>query len=342
MNIIITVLMLGIIIMIHELGHFLTAKYFKMPVEEFSLGMGPVLFSYEGLYTRYCLRAIPMGGFVNIEGMEVDSVVKNGFNTKNPFQRFVVLIAGVVMNFILAYVIVFGSLLYNGKAVQNENPVIGNIIETSKSFGDLKKGDEILEIDNNKIVKWEDISRVNDVIDSDKMEFLIKRDDKVIKKEIQLTFDEQRNDYYIGILPEYSIEKYTFIDAIYESGTAYKNLFIMILNGFKQLVTGQVSAKEISGPVGIVKIVGEASQDGIGILFWLTALLSINIGFFNLLPFPALDGGRIIFVLLEVVGIKINKRFEERFHMVGMVILFGLIILITFNDVLNIFDTLKK
>ena len=112
----------------------------------------------------------------------------------------------------------------------------------------------------------------------------------------------------------------------------------MILNGFKQLVTGQVSAKEISGPVGIVKIVGDASQGGMGILFWLTALLSINIGFFNLLPFPALDGGRIIFVLLEVIGIKVNKRFEEKFHMVGMIILFGLIILITFNDVLNIFN----
>jgi regulator of sigma E protease len=337
MNIIITVLILGIIIMIHELGHFLTAKYFKMPVEEFSLGMGPVLFSYEGLDTRYCLRAIPMGGFVNIKGMEVDSIIKDGFNTKSPFQRFVVLIAGVVMNFILAYVIVFGSLLYNGKAVQNENPVIGNMVETSKSFENLKIGDEILEIDRNKVERWKDISRINDDIDSNSMEFLIKRDNKIIIKEVELTFDEQKNDYYIGILPEFSVEKYGFIDAIYESGTAYKNLFTMILTGFKQLITGQVSAKEISGPVGIVKIIGDASQDGIGILFWLTALLSINIGFFNLLPFPALDGGRIIFILLEVIGIRVNKRFEEKFHMVGMVILFGLIILITFNDILNLF-----
>ena len=338
MNIIITILILGIIIMVHELGHFLTAKYFKMPVEEFSLGMGPVLFCHEGLHTRYCLRAIPMGGFVNIKGMEVDSIVKDGFNTKTPFQRFVVLIAGVVMNFVVAYLIVFGSLLYNGKAVQNEKPVIGNMVETSKSFGDLKIGDEILEIDGNKIDRWEDISRVNDDIDSSSMEFLIKRDGETIKKEIELTFDEQRNDYYIGILPEYSIVKYGFIDAVSESGTTYKNLFTMILTGFRQLVTGQVSAKEISGPVGIVKIVGDASQGGMGILFWLTALLSINIGFFNLLPFPALDGGRIIFVLLEVIGIKVNKRFEEKFHTVGMIILFGLIILITFNDVLNIFN----
>ena len=308
-----------------------------MPVEEFSLGMGPVLFSYEGLNTRYCLRVIPMGGFVNIKGMEVDSIVKDGFNTKSPFQRFVVLVAGVVMNFVLAYIIVFGSLVYSGKAIQNEKPIIGNVIETSKSFGNLMVGDQILEIDGNKIDMWKDISRVNNDIDSNSMKFILKRDGKIITKDIDLTFDEKRDDYYIGILPEYEVERYDFIDAVYESGTAYKNLFIMILTGFKQLVTGQVSAKEISGPVGIVKIVGDASQNGMGILFWLTALLSINIGFFNLLPFPALDGGRIIFVLLEVIGIKVNKRFEERFHMIGMFILFGLIILITFNDVLNIF-----
>ncbi|RUA08280.1 MAG: RIP metalloprotease RseP [Fusobacteria bacterium] len=337
MNIIITLLILGIIIMVHELGHFLTAKYFKMPVEEFSLGMGPILFSHEGENTKYSIRAIPVGGFVNIQGMEVDSVVKDGFNTKTPFQRFVVLVAGVVMNFLLAYIIIFGSLIYSGKAIQNDNPVIGNVIESSKSFGDLMAGDEILEIDGHQIEKWEDISRVNDEIDSTSMKFLLKRNGKEIEKNIELTYDEGRKDYYIGILPEYTIEKYGFLDAVSESWKAYKNLFKMILTGFKQLITGEVSAKEISGPVGMVKIVGDASQGGMGILFWLTALLSINIGFFNLLPFPALDGGRIIFVILEVLGVKINKKFEERFHQVGMIILFGLIILITFNDILNIF-----
>jgi len=327
-----------VIIVVHELGHFLTAKYFKMPVEEFSLGMGPILYSYEGLHTRYSLRAIPIGGFVNIKGMEVESVVKDGFNTKSSFERFVVLIAGVVMNFILAYIIILGSLLYNGNVIQNEKPVIGNMVETSKSFGNLKIGDEILEIDGNKIELWEDISRVNNEIDSSNMKFLLKRDGEIIEKEVELTFDEERDDYYIGILPEYSIKKYRFVDAVSESINSYKNLFTMIIVGFKQLITGQVSAKEISGPVGIVKIVGDVSQGGVDLLLWLTALLSINIGFFNLLPFPALGGGRIIFILFEVVGIKVNKRFEEKLHMAGMIILFGLIILITFNDILNIFN----
>jgi regulator of sigma E protease len=329
--------MLEVIIVVHELGHFLTAKYFKMPVEEFSLGMGPILFSHKGAKTKYSIRAIPVGGFVNIKGMEVDSVVENGFNSKPPIQRFIVLVAGVVMNFILAYLIVFGTLVYSGKAVQNEKAVIGSVIETSKSYKDLKIGDKILEIDGHKISSWEDINRVNSEIDSSTMNFTILRDGKEIKEDIELTYNEERKDYYIGILPEYKVERYGFVDAVSESGKAYKNLFTMILTGFKQMISGEVSAKEISGPVGIVKIVGQATQGGMGILFWLTALLSINIGFFNLLPFPALDGGRIIFIILEVIGLKINKRFEEKFHMVGMMVLFGLIIMITFNDILNIF-----
>jgi regulator of sigma E protease len=337
MNIIITILILGIIIMVHELGHFLSAKYFKMPVEEFSLGMGPVIYCYKGKETKYCIRAIPMGGFVNIKGMEVDSKVENGFNSKTAFQRFIVLIAGVVMNFLLAYFIVLGSLVYNGKALISDKPIIGSIIETSKSYNEFKVGDEILEIDGHKITKWEDISIVNKSIDSTSMNFLIKRDKKVFLQKINLTYNEQRQDYYIGITPKINIVKYGFFDAISESGTAYKNIFMMIVDGFRKLITGQVNPKEIAGPVGMVKIVGSATQGGAELLLWLTALLSINIGFFNLLPFPALDGGRIIFVILEVLGLKINKKFEEKFHMVGMMVLFGLIIMITFNDVLNLF-----
>jgi regulator of sigma E protease len=278
-----------------------------------------------------------MGGFVNIQGMEVDSTVKNGFNTKTPFQRFVVLIAGVMMNFLLAYVIVLGSLIYSGKAVPSDAPIVGKVVESANSYKTLKVGDKILEIDGFEVEKWEDINRINSEINSKNMKFKIDRDGIILDKDVKLTYDDQRKDYYIGIVPNYSMEKYRFIDAISESAIVYKNLFTMITSGFVQLISGQVSAKEIAGPVGMVKIVGNATQGGTGLLLWLTALLSINIGFFNLLPFPALDGGRIIFVILEVFGFKVNKRFEEKFHTAGMIILLGLILLITFNDVLNIF-----
>jgi regulator of sigma E protease len=299
--------------------------------------MGPEIFSHQGLETKYSIRAIPIGGFVNIKGMEVDSKVKNGFNTKSPLERFIVLIAGVTMNFFLAYIIIFGTLIYSGKAIQSHSPVIGGVFESSKSYEYLKPGDEILEIDGYKVDKWEDIDEINKKIDSDKMLFKIKRDEKIIEEMVPLTYNEEREEYLIGIVPKYEIRKYGFLEGLKESGKVYKNIFTMVIDGFVQLITGKVSAKEISGPVGIVKVIGEASKDGVGVVLWLTSLLSINIGIFNLLPFPALDGGRIIFVILEVLGIKVNKKFEERFHTAGMIILLGLIILITFNDVLNIF-----
>ncbi len=337
MNIIITLLILGIIIIVHELGHFLTAKFFKMPVEEFALGMGPTLLSHEGLETKYALRVIPVGGFVNIKGMEVDSVVKDGFNSKPPFQRFIVLVAGVVMNFIFAFLIIAGSLFYNGKmTTPNEAPIIGYVMENTKAIEQLKVGDEILKIEGQKVTKWDDINIINNKISETEMKFLIKRNEEIFETIVYLTYDNKRKDYFIGIIPEYEKQRYGFVEGTKSSWEVYKNLFKTIVIGFKQLVTGEVSPKEMSGPVGMVKIVGSISQRGVGVLLWLTALLSINIGFFNLLPFPALDGGRIIFVILEVFGLKVNKKFEEKFHMIGMIILFTFIILITFNDFLNI------
>lgn len=337
MNIILTLLILGVIILVHEMGHFFTARYFKIPVEEFAIGMGPILYSHQGKETKYSIRAIPMGGFVNIKGMEVDSVVEDGFNSKSKFARFSVLIAGVLMNFIFAFILVFGNTLYNGKVEISNEPIISQVFEETNSYGVLKTNDEILEIDGHEIKIWEDIQRVNSEIDSETMIFKILRDDKIIEKNIKLTYNEERKDYLIGITPKYNVVKYGVIEGIKASVVIYKELFTTIISGFKQLVTGKVNPKEIAGPVGMVKIVSNVSQGGIGLLLWLTALLSINIGFFNLIPFPALDGGRIIFVLLEAIGIKINKKFEEKFHMVGMIILFGLIILITSNDILNIF-----
>jgi len=337
MNIILTILILGVIILVHEMGHFFAARYFKIPVEEFAIGMGPVLYSYKGKETKYSIRAIPMGGFVNIKGMEVESVVEDGFNSKSKFARFTVLIAGVLVNFIFAYILVFGNTIYNGKVEVSDKPIISEVLQNTNASNSLKANDEIMEIDGYKIKSWGDIQKVNSEIDSKIMEFKILRDNKIIVEDVKLTYDEKRKDYFIGILPKYDITKYGFIEGIKVSTEIYNKLFSTIVSGFSQLVTGKVDPSEISGPVGMVKIVGSVSSGGPGLLLWLTALLSINIGFFNLLPFPALDGGRIIFVLLEAIGIRINKKFEEKFHMVGMVILLGLIILITSNDILKIF-----
>lgn len=343
MNIILALLVLGIIVLIHEFGHFITAKFFKMPVQEFAIGMGPYIYSYQGEKTVYSIRSIPIGGFVSIEGMEVDSKVEDGFNSKPPIQRFIVLFAGVAMNFILAYILILSLLLINGKSIQNPNAVIGNISKDSKSIEKIFPQDKITEINGKKIEKWEDISKVIDeVAKSDQkdtpMKISLERGIEKVNLEIGLTYNEEDKRYYLGVIPEFKLEKYGFIEAIKDSGTVFNRIIEETLSGIKQLVTRKLKRTDMSGPIGIIKVVGDASKGGLEVLTWLTIMLSVNIGIFNLLPFPALDGGRIIFVILEIIGIKVDKKLEEKVHIVGMMLLFGMLIYATGNDIMNMME----
>lgn len=335
MKVLISLLVLGIIIIIHEFGHFFSAKLFKIPVSEFAIGMGPEVYSYEGEKTKYTFRSIPIGGFVNIEGMELDDEVEGGFNKQNPFIRFIVLFAGVFMNFLLAYFIVFGITINQGKVIVNPAPVIGNVVESSKNT--FKKGDLILKIEDQKIEKWSEIRKtISNLKDKNNVKKItIKRENVEKILEVKLTKDSD-GVYYLGILPEYKIEKFTILQSLKISSKRFLDIFGEILNGFKMMVSGKVSRSEISGPIGIVNIVGEASKQGMFSIIWIMAILSINVGIFNLLPFPALDGGRIIFVILEIFGIKVNKKIEETIHKIGILILFILIIFITTNDFFNL------
>lgn len=340
MDIIIALLLLGLIIFIHELGHFLAARFFKMPVSEFAIGMGPELYSYYNGKTLYSIRVIPVGGFVNIDGMEVGSKVENGFNSKPPMARFVVLFAGVFMNFMLALIVIFGITFASGKAIQNTNPIVGNIIKEAKASSVLKEKDVIKEIDGTKISTWGQIGETisKDSKNRDTLDVMVERDGKDLSLTVPLTKVEEGRAPIMGIIPEYKFERYGLVDGVKQSFKIFIGVFEDTLGGVKMLITGKVKAKDISGPVGIVKVVGDASRSGSsGILLWLLAILSVNVGIFNLLPFPALDGGRIIFVILELVGIKVDKKLEERVHTIGMLMLFGLIIFATANDIFNIF-----
>lgn len=337
MRILISLIVLGIIIIIHELGHFLSAKFFKIPVSEFAIGMGPEVYTYEGEKTKYAFRSIPVGGFVSIDGMEVEDDTEGGFNKRNPFVRFVVLFAGVFMNFLLAYIIVFGMTLSSGEVILNPAPVIGRTVETENKASVFKKGDIILEIENTKIEKWEDIRAAVASLEEKETpkKVTVKRDGNTEALTVNLTKNEDGN-YYLGILPDYRIEKLGVLESARMSVKEFAGIFKDIVGGFKMIISGRISRDEISGPIGIVNIVGEASKGGVVPIIWIMAILSINVGIFNLLPFPALDGGRIIFVLLELIGIKVNKKIEERVHHVGILILFILIIFITTNDFFNL------
>ena len=339
MAFLIAVVMLGLIIFVHELGHFLTAKLFKMPVSEFSIGMGPQVFSVDTKNTAYSFRAIPIGGYVNIEGMEVGSEVENGFSSKPAYQRFVVLFAGVFMNFLMAFILLFAVAKINGRIEYDTNAIIGGLVKGGANEQILKVDDKVLELDGKKINVWTDISEVTKVSqDKKEISALIERDGKVENLTLKLTKDEENNRVVLGISPKYKKINLSTIESLDFAKNSFNSIITDTVKGFFTLFSGKVSLKEVSGPVGIFKVVGEVSKFGWLSIVSLCVVLSINIGVLNLLPIPALDGGRIIFVLLELFGIKVNKKWEEKLHKGGMILLLFFILMISVNDVWKLFN----
>ena len=339
MTFLIAVAMLGLIIFVHELGHFLTAKFFKMPVSEFSIGMGPQVFSLDTKETTYSFRAIPIGGYVNIEGMEVGSQVENGFNSKPAYQRFIVLFAGVFMNFLTAFLIIFSIAQMSGRMEYEEKAIIGALVKGGANEQVLKVDDKILELDGKKINLWADIPEVTkEAIDKKEIPALIERDGKEQKLVLKLTKDEENKRVVLGISPKSKKTNLSFTVSLVFAKNSFVSILKDTVGGLFTLFSGKANLKEISGPVGILKVVGEVSKFGWTSIASLAVILSINIGVLNLLPIPALDGGRIIFVLLEIFRIRINKKWEENLHKFGMVMLLFFILVISVNDVWKLFN----
>ena len=397
MGIIFTIIILGIIVFIHELGHFATAKYFGMPVTEFAIGMGPRLFSVKKEETVYSIRILPLGGFVNIEGMQpekfdleafkkerMDEIIeklkdeinsenneikdeqfisevekkldaavkqelkrqeniqKNGFFTKSPFSRFIVLIAGVVMNFISALVALYIMLSIAGTVPpQYSQAIVGGIEQNSKANGKLKVNDKILTINGKNIANWSEmtkkIAEISQNYKNQDVILKVLRDNKEITENVKLTYNKEIKSNILGI--HLLSQKSTFGERVKISFSMFGDYFKMTLDGVRMLITGKVAMKEMTGPVGLPKIVGEAyGQGGIFAMLGVFVLISINIGIMNLLPIPALDGGRLIFVIPEFLGIKVNKKIEEKIHMIGMIFLLVLMLVIVFFDVTKYFQ----
>ena len=348
MSIILAIIILGIIIFLHELGHFMTAKYYKMPVLEFAIGMGPKLFTKKIGETDYSIRMLPLGGFVNIAGMQPEEnpedEVPGGFYTKPAFSRFVVLIAGVMMNFLTSIIAIFILISMTGVIpTKYTEPIVGIVQENSRAKDFLQTGDRITEINGGKISSWKDLQeeilKINGTekkYNDEDISIKVSRNGKEVSGNVKLTYSKDAESYILGI--QVQSPKLSFLKKIEISVYSFAEYFKMMLQGLKMLITGKVSAKEITGPVGLPKFVGEAYKTGGGLaLINIFIILSINIGLMNLLPIPALDGGRLLFVIPEFVGIKVNKKIEEKIHMVGMMLLLLLMAFIIFNDVTKYF-----
>lgn len=344
-NILLFIIILTIIIAIHEFGHFIWAKITGVYVYEFAIGMGPKILSKKYGETFYSIRAIPFGGFCQLAGEDLDEddakkVPKNKrLQNKNCWQRFLIMVFGPLNNFILAVILLFFlALIWGGNTM---NPVITEVEKGSAiEKAGIEVGDKIVEINGQKVKTSDDISlyiamadptKKNDIIvlrDGKEIEFKVKP--KKVEKDDVVSYKygmalQQKKTKGFGNAIVYTFKK---------TGSIFKQMFITV----KALFTGGVKLSQLSGPVGIYSVVGEQAKTGLANIIYLIAFLSINVGFINLLPIPAFDGGHILFIIIEMIkGSPVKPELENKIHTIFLMLLLLLMLVVTFNDILRLF-----
>ena len=332
MTVIIALIVFGIMIGVHEAGHLISAKMSGILVHEFAIGMGPEIFSWQGKETKYALRLLPLGGFCRLEGEENDSTDERAFCNATPFKKIIMLASGAIMNLLLGFIIVVIFYSLQPKIV---DPVVSNVIEQSyaETVG-IKAGDRIVKMNDTNINIHADLKFFMMQNGNKPFDLTIKRDgEKLVFHNFKPTVIDGTS--YVGI--NTVVADNTVIKTLHDS--YYTSFFMakLVLYSLKELVTGGVSIDETSGPVGIVSEIGSAAKRGILDLLYIVALITINLGLFNLLPLPALDGGRILFVFISlIIRKKVPAKIEGAFHGAGLLLLLLLMLFITFNDILKL------
>jgi len=321
----------GLIVFFHEFGHFIVARVNGVTVHEFSLGMGPKIITKQGKVTLYALRVFPIGGYVRMEGEDEESDIEGSFSTKKPLQRLAVIVAGPLMNFILAmilFIIIFMS-------IGLPTNVVGGVTDNSPAYeADLKIDDKIIEINNVEIKSWNEVN-FNIGKSNDKVDIVIEREGELLKKTIIPIKEEETGRLIIGVYSKFTKNPIkVFAYSMNQVGFLTKEIFKF----FASLPFGGLSEGSVVGPVGIVNMVGQAAERSILDVLFLAAYISINLGIVNLLPIPALDGGRIIFILFEILrGKPVDPEKEGFVHLVGFAILLSLMVLLVFKDIKGLF-----
>lgn len=349
MSLIIAVLMLGIIIMIHEFGHFLFAKLNGIGVIEFSLGMGPRLISFEKGGTRYSFKILPFGGSCMMLGEDENEADEHAFNNKSVWARISVVAAGPIFNFLLAFLLSMALIGATGYDTTQLNGVLDGY--PAQAAG-MQAGDVIRSINGRRVHSYRDINMYLFTHPQKQVEVTWSRTDpsgakQTYSAELAPAYSQENDQYMIGVQFDPAPRQVEHVGQLLLHGLYEVQYWIhYVFDTFYMMFHGLVSLNDISGPVGIVTVidssVDEASSYGVSavvlMLMQLTILLSANLGVMNLLPIPALDGGRLVFLIIEAVrGKPIDKEKEGMVHMAGMVVLLALMVFILFNDVRKLF-----
>ena len=341
MGIVLAILLFGFIVFFHELGHFLLARINGINVYEFWIGMGPTLAHKKIGNTDYCLKILPIGGACVMGEDEKEDLSEGSFNSKSPWRRISVIAAGPVFNFILAFIGAFIIICFVGV----DKPVIGTVnAGTPAAEAGLQAGDEIVKINDKNIHIFKDISTYNQFHQGQTMKIVYKRNGE--KNTVSVTPEKNDSGYYlIGITSSNYVKTNVFETAAY-SAYNVKYWINLTIDSLKQLVTGRIGVDQLSGPVGIVSAVDttyKESKSGGALLIFLnllqmTILLSANLGVMNLLPLPALDGGRLVFLIVEVIrGKRVPPEKEGYVHLAGMALFLCLMVFVMYNDIRRIF-----
>ena len=371
-NIVVLLLMLSLLIFVHEGGHFIAAKKCGVHVYEFALGMGPKVLSFKRKNdpTEYTLRALPIGGFCAMageEGEDDESLDKDKFMcNKSKIKRIIILVAGVTMNFITAIILLFIIGLSFGSTEQKS--IIGRIESGSPAdVAGLKVNDKIIECNGYKISTWDKLTIVTNLKNKNNYyEYKVEHEDETVDT-YKITPDEyvvigsetiklDENNKLEDVLKKYNKKesevtlsklvgigapseiKKDFLSALKYAFSKFGSIVSTMLLILGSLFTGKLGLSALSGPVGMYSVVGTVASLGFANLIYLTAYLSINLGVLNILPFPAFDGGRVLFVLIEAITRKkVDPKIEGYFHSIGFILIMLLMVYITFQDVLRLF-----
>jgi len=345
------IVVLGVLIFFHELGHFLFARMFGVGVEKFSLGFGPRIFGRKVGITDYRISAIPLGGYVKMVGEDpsVDMDPQDipiSFTHKHVLKKLLIVAAGPLFNILLAVLIFLCIYLFSGSYILR--PTIGEVQENTPAHeSGLMKGDMIRAIDGQAVSTWEEMAKSITESDGRPLMFTIQRLDESltvtitpIAKKAKNLFGEDIERYIIGIASAGDVDNLElgFGEALAESVRQTYSITKLTIVSIAKLITGTLSTKTIGGPIMIAEMAGQQAKEGILNFVFLIALLSINLAIINFLPIPVLDGGHILFFLIElIIGRPVNTRMREMAQQAGIFILIMLMIFVFYNDIARIF-----
>lgn len=343
--IVIGVFLFGFVIFFHELGHFLVAKASGIRVNEFALGMGPKLFSIQKKETKYTLRLLPIGGFCAMEGEDDDSEDPKAFGNKPVWRRILVVLAGGVMNILLGFILMVIMLGQQNSFATTE---IANFPENSAlQAAGVQVGDVITKIDGYSIYTDRDLSFALSMANPDSIDFEVKRDGQ------KVTFDDVKmnsttaEDGTKTITLDFRVlgEKKGLLMLLRRGTTDTFSMVRMVIETLKGMMTGRFGLNDLAGPVGTAQVIVQAAGTGlqqsfgvaVGNIIMMMIMITVNLGVVNLLPLPALDGGRLLFLLWELITRKpVPAKYESYIHGTGFILLIGLMVFITFNDIMRI------